>query len=122
MVERNVKIVQLYKKYKTNIATNVVLKMKGGNILAKAKKEYNLYKCLSCESQPTFDHSNMMKHLTEKHGINTKNKKGKREPIMHMDGIDFYIWHYKWTVDGVAFLQKTCNKRRRSMRQLSSWE
>ena len=76
-------------------------------------KEYNVCKCLSCEGEPEFDHPDMMKHLTEKHGIDPKNTKGTREMLMHMDGKNFYTWRYKWTLDaGVIFEQETCFKRR----------
>lgn len=79
----------------------------------KEVKEYNICTCLSCEGNPEFDHPEMMKHLSEKHGIDSKSSKGTREMLMHMDGEDFYTWRYKWTLDaGVTFEQETCNKRR----------
>jgi hypothetical protein len=77
-------------------------------------KEYNIYQCLTCEgAESDLDYTGMKQHLMDVHKLDTKNMQGVREMLMHIDGADFYIWKWQWTLDsGVKFLQETCSKRK----------
>ena len=67
--------------------------------------------CLNCAGHPEFEHAAMMKHVQEVHGINPKTMKGKRQMTIHMDGKDFYSSQFEWELNGLKFLQSTCEKR-----------
>lgn len=81
--------------------------------MAKNKSiEYNRYKCLVCADEPEFEHEGIMKHLQNIHGITPEVTKGVRDVLMHADGANFFIWRYRWTLDGgIKFEQETCRRR-----------
>ena len=75
-------------------------------------KEYSLWVCCECDSE-AMEHKDIIKHMRNVHNINTQNGKGTRKMLMHADARDFYKWKYEWDIEGLKFLQETCNKRNR---------
>ena len=71
----------------------------------------SFWKCLSCEGSPDFEHSDMMKHLTDAHKIDVHNTKGTSMTIMHMDGDTWFSWDYEWQIEDVKAAQHTCYER-----------
>jgi hypothetical protein len=60
------------------------------------RKNVNIYHCMTCQGEPKFDGFPAIKaHLMEVHGMDTSGMKAKKELIMHLDGIDYYISNYK---------------------------
>lgn len=66
--------------------------------------------CPNCEGNPEFEHDAVMQHFKEVHGIDSK-AKGKKSMLCHMDGDTWFSWDYEWEINGLKFLQHTCNKR-----------
>lgn len=85
---------------------------------SKAKREpvkaSNVWKCLACDKQPEFEHKQMMEHLRSAHQIDTKNTKGNRSMLMHMDGADWFSCQWEWEINGMKFIQKTVSPRGKS--------
>ena len=79
----------------------------------KKVEEYNDFQCLECKDKPVMDHSGMVKHLKDVHGIKDKIK-GSRNLLMHIDGEDYSFWEFEWVLDnGMRLYQSSCNKRKR---------
>lgn len=77
----------------------------------KERKYGSFWTCLACEGNPDFEHKAMMTHIKDVHGIDAKTTKATRRMLMHMDGADFYSWQFEWEINGLKFLQSTCDKR-----------
>lgn len=78
----------------------------------KEERRYgSFWICPNCEGSPEFEHTAMMKHLQEVHGIDPEHFKGTRRATCHLDGADFYAWEWEWEINGLKFHQATCEKR-----------
>jgi len=66
--------------------------------------------CETCEGQPTFDHSDFIKHAQEVHGL-PENGKGQRSMLMHGDGAKSYFSIYRWQFETFTAQQKIVSQR-----------
>ena len=79
---------------------------------APEKRRYGSYWiCQGCLGNPEFDHAEMMTHLQEVHGIDTKTTKGTKTMMTHMDGTDWFASQHEWDINGLKCLQTTTCKR-----------
>jgi hypothetical protein len=71
----------------------------------------SFWHCLTCADDQERGHADMMKHLQEKHGIDTKTAQGNRQALRHLDGSDWFSWEYEWIIGEVKAHQHLCQKR-----------
>lgn len=76
----------------------------------------HLFTC-GCGMADDLIHADFIKHLSEVHHLETKDLKGKKEIIMHIDGDKFYSSTYKWTLENglefTEFFESTRSKKGR---------
>lgn len=76
-------------------------------------KPSNDWICLQCPGKPSFEHPAMMEHLKNVHQIDTKNTKGSRALLAHIDGSDFFTYTWEWTIRDLKFVQNIVCPRNR---------
>jgi hypothetical protein len=81
--------------------------------MAKTKewKRTVSWKCLVCEGNPEFEHSDMMKHMREVHGFEPKTTKATKSALMCLDGQGFYQNTFEYEVNGMKFLKYDSGQR-----------
>lgn len=72
----------------------------------------NIWTCCNCEDNPEFEHKEMMAHMAACHGIDSKQTKGVKQMVLHIDSADHYSSTYEWTINGLKFIQQTTNPRK----------
>ena len=87
-------------------------------IIDEWNKEWNLFRCLSCENKPEFTPKEIIVHLETVHNITKMT--GIRNLICHLDGKDFYQDDFSWEVSNVKLTQQIRRKRRGESKRL--WE
>ena len=60
--------------------------------------------CKECEGEPHFTHDEMMKHLTDVHGVDIKQPAESRM-ISHFDAREYFSSTYELTVNGMKFIK-----------------
>lgn len=82
-------------------------------------KYSNVFSCPNCPDDPTFEHAEFLKHLTEVHKITER--KGSKTMTLHLDASDHHTSSYEWTIGGLKFHQcvicprETTSQRRERM-------
>lgn len=66
---------------------------------SKKTKSSNIWKCMSCQGNPEFEHAAAMEHVQKVHGIDPTKIRGKKTMVMHCDGADFYSSTFEWLMD-----------------------
>jgi len=69
----------------------------------KKEEEFNLFRCITCNSDEDLELGELFKHLEEVHNI-TKTE-GSRNLILHLNKGKFHQSTYEWNIAGVKFYQ-----------------
>ena len=72
---------------------------------APAPKDSDLWRCLECTDQPELLQPEMIIHMQQMHGLDTKNATGTKNLIMALDGAGFYQHTWEYNIDGMKFLR-----------------
>jgi hypothetical protein len=80
------------------------------------KKTQNSWWCDTCSDSQKMTHSEMLEHLKNAHGLETKGLKCKKSMLMHLDGSDFYSSTWQVTIvplsgSEIKMTNATCNPR-----------
>jgi hypothetical protein len=69
--------------------------------ISKEVKPSDEWWCETCGTKPDepMSRPDMLKHLQERHEIDTKNLKGKREMLMHLGGDTWFSYQWAFTFD-----------------------
>lgn len=75
-------------------------------------KEFNLFRCESCDGKPEFNGSNaLVKHMKEAHSIPERSEISSKM-IMHLDGTDWFQTNSELTFHGGTIASQICRCRR----------
>lgn len=82
-------------------------------------KQFNFFICQTCDPDGKKEYSfeEIVQHLADVHGIDTKTQKCKREMLMHLDGRDWYQSNYRLDFGrGVILINYVRNNRSKAER------
>lgn len=82
----------------------------------KEVKASSTWGCVTCDDgKDEMTHEQMLSHLAEAHGLETKGLKCSRKMMMHMDGATWFSSQYEVTIenekDNVVLVNSTMNPR-----------
>jgi pyrroloquinoline quinone (PQQ) biosynthesis protein C len=84
------------------------------NTKSKEVKPVNAWWCETCKSEE-MNHAQMLAHLKEKHGLETKGLQCHKKMLMHMDGDTWFSSKYEVTIangtDGILLTNETVSPR-----------
>lgn len=71
-----------------------------------------IFNCENCQTRDFIEgYEAMVQHLQEVHGIDAKTAKCTRRMVMHLDGSEYSVTNFQWTVQGEPPVQLTSTTR-----------
>jgi len=77
----------------------------------------NAWWCETCKSRE-MNQAQMLEHLTEKHGIETKGLQCNRRMLLHVDGDTWFSSKYEVTINKIKLINECVSQRNEDDRML----